>query len=1055
MTKAELLNNAKRIQAAAQELLDKTSVLKTDIGNSLQAAKRHESKLISKERAAEAERREKEKAERLIEYLNSDEQRGVYVSDRDSAAGNAAAGILADAGTEKAPKAEAEKVQGEPRPENADRKPEKGAQKPEPPEQKPVQPAPKPEENKPEKAAEREQEQNVDKPAEHKPEKAEPVRNNVADKVADSVNDAQETKDKNNKEMPGANKETKQNSEQAAKAKNTAEKTEISAKSDSSERVAERTENAEQPKKNESPENGRNSDRSRSPQRTNDGRRGDRPSYDRNSRSDRPSYDRNSRGDRPQGDRPSYDRNSRGDRPQGDRPSYDRNARGDRPQGDRPSYDRNARGDRPQGDRPPYDRNARGDRPQGERRGDNRGFGRSDDKDAQQNRQQRPQQRPVGRKPGEAPAIIQKENRAPENKSSYVRTFDTEKKAKNKKTIMKETAPSAKNWEDDGGSYGGRKKKAAKQTQYRKPEPVVIEKAVITTETITVRDFSEKIGKPAAEILKKLFMMGIVANINQDIDFETCELVAMEYDIELEHQVAKTYEETMQENAEEVDAEEDLVPRPPVVTIMGHVDHGKTSLLDAIRKTHVTEGEAGGITQHIGAYTVECNGRMITFIDTPGHEAFTSMRARGAQVTDVVILVVAADDGIMPQTVEAINHSKAAGVPIIVAVNKIDKPESNPERVKQQLTEHGLVCEDWGGDTICVPVSAKKQQNLDELLEMVLLQADVLDLKANPNKAAKGTIIEAQLDKGRGPVATVLVQNGTLKIGDPIVAGIAYGRVRAMMNDKGENVKTAGPSCPVEVLGFNEVPSAGDIMNVAEVSKKVAEERRNRIKAEQLKNLSKVSLEDLFSHIAEGEVKTLNIVVKADVHGSVEAVKQALEKLSNEEVRVKCIHGGVGAITESDVMFASASNAIVIGFNVRPDSGARNLAEQEKVDVRTYRIIYQAIEDVENAMKGMFKPVFKEVHLGTISVRNTFKVSSVGTIAGAYVQDGKVQRNAQVRVVRDGVVIHEGQIASLRRFKDDVREVAAGYECGIGIENFNDIHEGDVIEAYTMEEVKR
>lgn len=1022
MTKAELLNNAKRIQAAAQELLDKTSVLKTDIGNSLQAAKRHESKLISKERAAEAERREKEKAERLIEYLNSDEQRGVYVSDRDSAAGNAAAGIpaagiptvgnAADAGTEKAPKAEAEKVQREPRPENADRKPEKGAQKPEPPEQKPVQPAPKPEENKPEKAAEWEQEQNVDKPAEHKPEKAEPVRNNVADKVADSVNDAQETKDKNNKEMPGANKETKQNSEQAAKAKNTAEKTEISAKSDSSERVAERTENAEQPKKNESPENGRNSDRSRSPQRTNDGRRGDRPSYDRNSRSDRP-------------------------------------------QGDRPSYDRNSRGDRPQGDRPPYDRNARGDRPQGERRGDNRGFGRPDDKDAQQNRQQRPQQRPVGRKPGEAPAIIQKENRAPENKSSYVRTFDTEKKAKNKKTIMKETAPSAKNWEDDGGSYGGRKKKAAKQTQYRKPEPVVIEKAVITTETITVRDFSEKIGKPAAEILKKLFMMGIVANINQDIDFETCELVAMEYDIELEHQVAKTYEETMQENAEEVDAEEDLVPRPPVVTIMGHVDHGKTSLLDAIRKTHVTEGEAGGITQHIGAYTVECNGRMITFIDTPGHEAFTSMRARGAQVTDVVILVVAADDGIMPQTVEAINHSKAAGVPIIVAVNKIDKPESNPERVKQQLTEHGLVCEDWGGDTICVPVSAKKQQNLDELLEMVLLQADVLDLKANPNKAAKGTIIEAQLDKGRGPVATVLVQNGTLKIGDPIVAGIAYGRVRAMMNDKGENVKTAGPSCPVEVLGFNEVPSAGDIMNVAEVSKKVAEERRNRIKAEQLKNLSKVSLEDLFSHIAEGEVKTLNIVVKADVHGSVEAVKQALEKLSNEEVCVKCIHGGVGAITESDVMFASASNAIVIGFNVRPDSGARNLAEQEKVDVRTYRIIYQAIEDVENAMKGMFKPVFKEVHLGTISVRNTFKVSSVGTIAGAYVQDGKVQRNAQVRVVRDGVVIHEGQIASLRRFKDDVREVAAGYECGIGIENFNDIHEGDVIEAYTMEEVKR
>ena len=611
----------------------------------------------------------------------------------------------------------------------------------------------------------------------------------------------------------------------------------------------------------------------------------------------------------------------------------------------------------------------------------------------------------------------------------------------------------------DEGQSGWRTARGRRsQDRHRQNEPVQqaqepVVREVQVPETISVADLAHKMSVKATEVIKTLMLMGQMVTINQMLDQDTAMLVVEEMGHKAIAAKADDPEAYLGELAEHQDYP--AVPRPPVVTIMGHVDHGKTSLLDAIRKTHVTEGEAGGITQHIGAYTVECNGRMITFIDTPGHEAFTSMRARGAQVTDVVILVVAADDGIMPQTVEAINHSKAAGVPIIVAVNKIDKPESNPERVKQQLTEHGLVCEDWGGDTICVPVSAKKQQNLDELLEMVLLQADVLDLKANPNKAAKGTIIEAQLDKGRGPVATVLVQNGTLKIGDPIVAGIAYGRVRAMMNDRGENVKTAGPSCPVEVLGFNEVPSAGDIMNVAEVSKKVAEERRNRIKAEQLKNLSKVSLEDLFSHIAEGEVKTLNIVVKADVHGSVEAVKQALEKLSNEEVRVKCIHGGVGAITESDVMFASASNAIVIGFNVRPDSGARNLAEQEKVDVRTYRIIYQAIEDVENAMKGMFKPVFKEVHLGTISVRNTFKVSSVGTIAGAYVQDGKVQRNAQIRVVRDGVVIHEGQIASLRRFKDDVREVAAGYECGIGIENFNDIHEGDVIEAYAMEEVKR
>ena len=581
---------------------------------------------------------------------------------------------------------------------------------------------------------------------------------------------------------------------------------------------------------------------------------------------------------------------------------------------------------------------------------------------------------------------------------------------------------------------------------------------MITSETITVKELSEKIGKPAAEIIKKLFILGIMATINQEIDFDTCSLIASDYGIELEHNVAKTFEEVLQESSDEVDESTELVERPPVVTIMGHVDHGKTSLLDAIRNSSVTEGEAGGITQHIGAYTVTCNGRTITFIDTPGHEAFTSMRARGAQVTDIVILVVAADDGIMPQTVEAINHAKAANVPIIVAINKMDRETANPERVKQQLTEHGLVSEEWGGDTICVPVSAKTQMGLDSLLEMVLLEADVLELKANPNRLAKGTIIEAELDKGRGPIATVLVQNGTLKIGDTIVAGTAYGRVRAMVDDKGKRVTKAGPSQPVEVLGFSEVPAAGDILNVAEIdklSRQVAEERRDKQKAEQLKNLSKVSLDDLFSQIAEGQIKDLNIIVKADVQGSVEAVKQALEKLSNDEVRVRCIHGGVGAITGSDIMFASASNAIIIGFNVRPDAAARAAAEKEKVDMRLYRIIYNAIEDIEKAMKGMFKPVYEENTLGRISVRNTFKVSGVGTIAGAYVQDGKVTRNAQIRVVRDGIVIHEGKIASLKRFKDDAKEVAAGYECGIGIENFNDIREGDTIEAFEMVEVKR
>ncbi|MBQ6236147.1 MAG: translation initiation factor IF-2 [Clostridia bacterium] len=719
-------------------------------------------------------------------------------------------------------------------------------------------------------------------------------------------------------------------------------------------------------------------------------------------------------------------------------PARTEEQRPQRPQNGRePQRERQQGGDRRQGDR----RQESGDRKSGDARGPRRD------------------------NTGSQRAVVINMPNPSDNTGKAARTdkkkpFETtDKKAKSKKTMMKEQGPTARGWEDDSQMGNRRKvKKHEQEAQQPKPVPVVIDHAVITTETITVKDLSEKLGKPANEILKKLLMLGIIANINQELDFDTCELIASEFNITLEQQLAKSFEDVLMDTADDVDAPETLKPRPPVVTIMGHVDHGKTSLLDAIRNSHVTAGEAGGITQHIGAYTVTLNGKQITFIDTPGHEAFTAMRARGAQVTDIVILVVAADDGIMPQTIEAINHAKAAGVPIIVAINKIDRDTADPERVKQQLTEYGLVTEEWGGDTICVPVSAKKQINLDQLLEMVLLQADVLELKANPDRLAKGTIIEAQLDKTRGPVATVLVQNGTLKKGDMIVAGMAFGKVRAMMDDKGRTVNSAGPSTPVEVLGFNEVPAAGDLLFAAnddKLSRQVADERRQKAKAAQVKQAQKVSLDDLFSQMAEGELKELNLIVKADVQGSVEAVKQALEKLSNDEVRVRVIHSGVGAITGSDIMFASASNAIVIGFNVRPDSTARAAAEKEKVDVRTYRVIYNAIEDVENAMKGMFKPVFREVELGRCTVRSTFRISGVGTIAGAYVNEGKVTRTAQVRVVRGGIVLHDGRIGSLKRFKDDAREVMAGYECGISIENFNDILEDDVIECYEMEEVKR
>ncbi|MBQ8972654.1 MAG: translation initiation factor IF-2 [Clostridia bacterium] len=638
------------------------------------------------------------------------------------------------------------------------------------------------------------------------------------------------------------------------------------------------------------------------------------------------------------------------------------------------------------------------------------------------------------------------------DKKQYVRQNDPERNANRNNSRRRDDRMMG--GYDDEFVRGKKKKKAQVKTHI---EPIKIEKAVMTAETITVRDLTERIGKPAGEIIKKLMMLGIIATINNELDYDTANLVASEFGVELELKLAETAEDAL-EKEDVKDAEEDLIPRPPVVTVMGHVDHGKTSLLDYIRNTRVTAGEAGGITQHIGAYTVELKGQQITFLDTPGHEAFTSMRMRGAQATDIAVLVVAADDGVMPQTIEAISHAKSAGVQIIVAINKIDKVGANVERIKQQLTEYELVCEDWGGDTIMVPVSAITGEGVEQLLEMILLVAEVQDYRANPNRKARGIIIEARLDKGRGPVATVLVKNGTLHIGDTIVAGTAYGRVRAMVNDRGERTKEAGPSDPVEVIGFNDVPDAGDTISAVDddrLSRQVAEERKDKLRAALIKEQQKTTLDDLFSQISAGQVKDLNIIIKADVQGSVEAVRQSLEKLSNEEVRVRVIHGGVGAIRESDVMLASTANAIIIGFNVRPDANARDMAEREKIDVRLYRVIYQAIEDVQNAMKGLLAPKFKEVLLGHAQVRQTFRVSGVGTIAGSYVTDGKIARNAQIRLLRDNIVIHEGKIDSLKRFKDDAKEVATGYECGIGIEGYNDIKENDVIECFIMEEVQQ
>ena len=627
-----------------------------------------------------------------------------------------------------------------------------------------------------------------------------------------------------------------------------------------------------------------------------------------------------------------------------------------------------------------------------------------------------------------------------------------------KQGTKKQKINQKKKQKQQGVKTGGAKQKPTAEDMLKRKEKKEKKEQkipVLIPDEITVGQLAERMRRPATEVIKKLMLLGIMASVNEIIDFDTASLIVEEMGGTFEKEVILTAEDVLFND--EPDTEEQLKPRSPVVVVMGHVDHGKTSLLDTIRNTNVTDGEFGGITQHIGAHRVRVGDRKITFLDTPGHEAFTAMRARGAMVTDIAILVVAADDGIMPQTIEAINHAKAAEVSIIVAINKIDKEGANPDKVKQELTEHGLVPEEWGGDTICVEVSAKKGTNIDELLEMVLLVADMRELKANPDRAARGTVIESKLDKGRGPVATVLVQNGTLRVGDIVVAGTAVGHVRAMNDDKGRSVKKAGPSIPVEILGLSEVPEGGDLFYAVDDERKareVVENRKFKEKQSRQQKAAAISLDNLFEHIEEGKIKDLNIIVKADVQGSVEAVTQSLTRISNDEVRVNVIHGAVGAVTESDVMLASASGAIIVGFNVRPTPGAVTSAENAEVDIRLYRVIYDAIEDIEKALKGMLEPTFREAIIGHAEIRTTFRVSGVGTIGGAYVTDGKIQRNSKVRVVRDGIVIHEGELGSLKRFKDDAKEVNSGYECGLSIDKFNDIKDGDVVEAYVMEQVE-
>ena len=792
---------------------------------------------------------------------------------------------------------------------------------------------------------------------------------------------------------------------------------------------------------------------------------------------------------KPAGER--NDRRSYGDR-NGERNNNRNDNRNDRPQGDRKPYgDRNGerggnRNDRQSGERKPYgDRNNdRSDRQFGDRnndrRNDNRnGYqGRNDRRDSKPAQQTAPAQPvidlaniktnapPTKHVKGEAVQRGEQVTKHVDTRGSYV---NLDKYNEKYETIAsteggnrrQNDAYTKKQKISQKSQKGKQQFSKKKETEAQKLKRLELEKArkkqleIQVPDEIVVSELASRLKVTAADVIKKLFSLGVMVTINQSIDYDTACIVAEEFGAKVTKEVVVSIEERLFEEVEDTD--ENLQPRSPVVVVMGHVDHGKTSLLDRIRNANVTAGEAGGITQHIGAYRVKAGGRDITFLDTPGHEAFTAMRARGALATDIAILVVAADDGIMPQTVEAINHAKAANLSIIVAINKMDKPAANPDKVKQELTEHGLVCEEWGGDVICVPVSAKTGEGIDELLEMVNLTADVLELKANPDRLAKGVVIEARIDKGRGPIATVLVQTGTLRTGDTIIAGTAVGRVRVMRDDKGRTVKEAGPSVPVEIMGLAEVPSAGDDFAAVEdekLARELVEKRKFDAKEEQFKLYKKVSLDNLFSQIEEGSMKKLPIIVKADVQGSVEAVSQSLSKLSNEEVKVEVIHGAVGAVTESDVMLAKASDAIIVGFNVRPNPAAAENAKRDGVDIRLYRVIYDAIEEMQTAMKGMLAPKYREVDTGRVEVRQVMKLSSVGVVAGSYVLDGKVQRNGEVRVVRDGIIVAVDKIAGLRRFKDDVKEVAAGYECGITLEKFTDIKEGDIFEAFVTEEYR-
>ena len=797
---------------------------------------------------------------------------------------------------------------------------------------------------------------------------------------------------------------------------------------------------------------------------------------------------RQARPARPAGERPARPAGERPARPAGERPARPAGERPARPVGERPARPAGERPVRPTGERPVRPAGERPARPAGERPARPAGENRpnAEARSAEQ-RQPRQEQRPVrqnadertnrgrsfggersghqerGARDQRAGSQGGRNDRRDSRREDMGASMMDQQKNQRNKAKDKERDNKKKEYRDEAFEGKGRKGRKQKQAaEVKKPQPKQEKKEekikqITIPEVLTIQELADKMKVVPSVIIKKLFLQGKVYTVNQEIDYDTAEEIALEFEVLCEkEEVVDVIEELLKEDEED---ETLMIKRPPVVCVMGHVDHGKTSLLDAIRHTNVTDREAGGITQHIGAYVVEINGEKITFLDTPGHEAFTAMRMRGASSTDIAILVVAADDGVMPQTVEAINHAKAAGVEIIVAINKIDKPGANIERVKQELTEYELIPEDWGGSTIFVPVSAHTKEGIPELLEMILLTAEVMELKANPNRAARGLVIEAELDKGKGSVATVLVQKGTLHVGDAIAAGSAHGRVRAMMDDRGRRVKEAGPSQPVEILGLNEVPNAGEVFVGCENEKEARSFAETFIAQNKVKLLdetkSRMSLDDLFSQIQEGNLKELDIVVKADVQGSVEALKQSLLKLSNDEVVIKVIHGGVGAINESDVILASASNAIIIGFNVRPDATAKDIAEREGVDIRLYRVIYNAIEDVEAAMKGMLDPVFEEKILGHAEVRQTFKASGVGTIAGAYVQDGIFERNCSCRLIRDGIVVFDGPLASLKRFKDDVKEVRSGYECGFVFENYNDIKEGDQVEAYKMVEIER